>query len=177
MENLRYLSILVDNTSGVLTRLSGLIARRGYNINSLSVCATEDEALSRMTISLVATEKDIVQLMRQLEKQVEVVRVAELAERESLLRELLLVKVAISPDFRSQIIEICSIFDAKTIDLTQDTMVLELTGNSQKIDAFIAVILPYKIIELARSGVSAIHRGNTTIKAALPLEIDPTVSI
>lgn len=164
MENLRYLSILVNNTAGVLTRLSGLIARRGFNIDSLSVCATEDELLSRMTISMVATAKDLLQLIRQLEKQVEVVKVTELQEKEALLREMLIVKVAISPDFRSQIIEICSIFDAKTIDLTQDTMVLELTGNPQKIDAFISVLLPYKIIELARSGVSALHRGKTTIK-------------
>lgn len=158
-----YLSILVHNDSGVLTRLTGLIARRGYNIDSLSVCTTDDSALSRMTVSLRTGEKEIIQLKRQLEKQIDVVCITQLDEKE-VLRELLIVKLAISAEKRSQILEICTIFDAKTIDLAQDAMVLELTGNPQKIDAFIALLLPFKIIELARTGVTCLHRGSTTIK-------------
>lgn len=164
MNNIHYISMLVNNNAGVLTRISGLFARRGYNIESLSVCATEDSDFSRMTISVYGDEKEILQLKRQLEKQIEVACVTELIPSESVLRELLLVKLEITADKRSQIIEICSIFKAKTIDLSKETMVLELTGNSQKIDAFIEVLRPYSIIELARSGVSALHRGCTVIK-------------
>ncbi|MDE6967059.1 MAG: acetolactate synthase small subunit [Clostridia bacterium] len=163
MDKLHYISMLVSNNAGVLTRISGLISRRGYNIESLSVCKTEDENLSRMTISLYGDEKQITALKNQLIKQIEVNGVTELAE-DSVLRELLLIKLEITPEKRSEIIEISSIFKAKTIDLSQNAMVLELTGNPRKIDAFIEVLRPYDIIELARSGTSALHRGQTIIK-------------
>lgn len=162
--NLRYISMLVKNNAGVLTRISGLFARRGYNIESLSVCATEDEMYSRMTISLQGDDKELTQIMRQLDKQVEVECITEIPVATGVLRELLLVKLEITPDKRSQIIEICSIFKAKTLDLSKDTMVIELTGNSDKINAFIEVIRPYSIIELARSGASMLHRGSVVIK-------------
>lgn len=161
--NIYYLSMLVRNDSGVLTRITGLIARRGYNIDSLSVCTTEDSSLSRMTISLTASEKDILQLRRQLSKQVDVLCITGIGEKE-VLRELLIVKLAIHAEKRSQIIEICTIYGAKTIDLTQEAMVLELTGDPDKIDAFIALLLPYNVIELARTGVTCLHRGATAIK-------------
>ena len=154
----------VSNNAGVLTRISGLISRRGYNIESLSVCKTEDENLSRMTISLFGDDRQITALKNQLLKQIEVNGVTELAEDNSILRELLLIKLEITPEKRSEIIEISSIFKAKTIDLSQNAMVLELTGNPRKIDAFIDVLRPYDIIELARSGTSALHRGQTIIK-------------
>lgn len=163
-KGLHYISMLVDNNAGVLTRISGLIARRGYNIESLSVCATEDVAFSRMTISLYGDEKDITQIKSQLVKQFEVGFVTELSPQNSVLRELLLVKLSINLEKRSEIIEVCSIFKAKTIDISNETMTLELTGNSQKIDAFIQLLMPYSIIELARSGVSALHRGIEIIK-------------
>ncbi len=161
---LHYISMLVSNNAGVLTRISGLISRRGYNIESLSVCKTEDENLSRMTISLFGDDRQITALKNQLLKQIEVNGVTELAEDNSILRELLLIKLEITPEKRSEIIEISSIFKAKTIDLSQNAMVLELTGNPRKIDAFIDVLRPYDIIELARSGTSALHRGQTIIK-------------
>ena len=164
MNKLHYISMLVSNNAGVLTRISGLISRRGYNIESLSVCKTEDENLSRMTISLFGDEKQITALKHQLLKQIEVNGVTELEENDSILRELLLIKLEVSAEKRSEIIEISSIFKAKTIDLSQNAMVLELTGNPRKIDAFIDVLRPYEIIELARSGTSALHRGQTIIK-------------
>ena len=156
--------LLVDNTSGVLSRISGLFSRRGYNIESLSVCKTEDENLSRMTISLYGDEKQITAIKNQLLKQIEVNGVTELKEEDSILRELLLIKLEVTAEKRSEIIEISSIFKAKTIDLSQNAMVLELTGTPRKIDAFIDVLRPYNIIELARSGTSALHRGQTIIK-------------
>lgn len=164
MDKIHYLSMLVKNSSGVLTRISGLIARRGYNIDSLSVCATEDSNYSRMTIALPCDDKSLLQLKRQLQNQQDVDHITELDKAASILRELLLVKVAIPAENRSQIIDICSIFKAKTIDLSTESMILELTGAPSKIDAFIAVLNPYDIIELARSGVSALHRGTTAIK-------------
>ena len=164
MEKLKYISMLVKNNSGVLTRISGLISRRGYNIESLSVCKTEDDRYSRMTISLYGDEREITQIKSQLQKQVDVTSVTELVEEGSVLRELLLIKIEVLAEKRSQILEVCSIFKARTIDLTQNAMVLELTGKPSKIDAFIDVLRPYNIIEIARSGVSALHRGNTVIK-------------
>ncbi len=109
-------------------------------------------------------EKQITALKHQLLKQIEVNGVTELEENDSILRELLLIKLEVSAEKRSEIIEISSIFKAKTIDLSQNAMVLELTGNPRKIDAFIDVLRPYEIIELARSGTSALHRGQTIIK-------------
>lgn len=164
MDKLKYISMLVKNNSGVLTRISGLISRRGYNIESLSVCKTEDDRYSRMTISLYGDEREITQIKSQLQKQVDVTSVTELVEESSVLRELLLIKIEVLAEKRSQILEVCSIFKARTIDLTQNAMVLELTGKPSKIDAFIDVLRPYNIIEIARSGVSALHRGNTVIK-------------
>lgn len=167
MEKMRYISMLVSNTSGVLTRISGLFARRGYNIESLSVCATEDDNVSRMTIAVKADEKQMTQIQNQLKKQVEVICITEILIEEAVLRELLMVKLEVPPIKRSEVLEICTIFKAKTIDLAQDTMIVELTGIPTKIDAFIEVIRPYEIVELARSGASALHRGGKVVKESI----------
>ena len=165
MEKLKYISMLVSNNSGVLTRISGLISRRGYNIESLSVCKTADDNFSRMTISMYGDDSMITQLKSQLNKQEEVTAVTELLEEQSVLRELLLIKVQLEACKRTEILEICAIFNAKVSDLSKHSMVLELTGKPSKIDAFIDVLRPYDIIELARSGVSALHRGQCVIKS------------
>lgn len=159
-----YFSILVKNESGVLERISGLFSRRGYNIESLSVCATEQPDYSRMTIAVFGDEKIIVQIIKQLEKQVYTVKVRKIEEQDSVMRELLLCKCAVSAEKRQEILNICTIFKAKTIDLTKDSMILEITGTPSKIDAFIEVIMPYSITELARSGVSALERGESCLK-------------
>ena len=164
MEKMRYISMLVCNTSGVLTRISGLFARRGYNIESLSVCATEEDDVSRMTIAVRADEKQIIQMQSQLRKQVDVICITEILIDEAVVRELLMVKLEVPPIKRSEVLEICTIFKAKTIDLAQETMIVELTGVPTKIDAFIEVIRPYEIVELARSGASALHRGTAQLK-------------
>ena len=165
MEKLKYISILVLNSSGVLTRISGLISRRGYNIESLTVCKTADDNFSRMTVSLFGSDSEITQLKSQLNKQIDVTAVTELLAEESILSELLLIKLQVEPNTRSEILEICSIYNAKVSDLSKLSMVLELTGKPTKIDAFIEVLRPYEIIELARSGVSALHRGQCVIKS------------
>lgn len=158
---IHYLTALVRNCSGVLTRISGLFARRGYNIDSLTVCSTENKEISRMTIVVKGDEKIIEQIIKQLEKQVEVISVDELVLDNSVVRELLLIKIRIASTSRVEAISICNIFKAHIVDVAPDSLILELTGKPVKIDAFINVISSaFPVIELARSGASALPRGN-----------------
>ncbi len=160
MENGKFiLSMLVSNESGVLTRISGLFARRGFNIDSLSVGETQDFHVSRVTI--LATGDDYVreQIVKQLQK-LHDVKTVELMDLDmTVIRELLLVKVHAAPGTRSQVLEAVTVFRAKVIDLTPNTMTMELTGEKNKLDAFIAFLSPLGIIELCRTGVTAIGRG------------------
>jgi acetolactate synthase-1/3 small subunit len=155
---------LVSNKSGVLTRISGLFARRGYNIESLTVCATEDEELSRMTIILIGDEYMLYQMIRQMDKLEDVKKIGCANELDCVYRELLLVKVKAAAAERSQIVEINGIFKAKVVDLSPDTMILELTGDPEKLDAYIKVIEPYGILEMQRTGVTVLARGQHTLK-------------
>lgn len=153
------LSMLVKNEAGVLTRISGLFARRGFNIDSLSVGETQDHLTSRITITATGDGYVREQIVRQLEKLYDV-KVVELMEKEqTVARELLLVKVTASSGTRSQVLEAVTVFRAKVIDLTPQTMTMELTGEKAKLDAFIAFLAPLGIIELCRTGVTAIGRG------------------
>jgi acetolactate synthase-1/3 small subunit len=155
---------LVSNKSGVLTRISGLFARRGYNIESLTVCATEDEELSRMTIILIGDEYMLYQMIRQMDKLEDVKKIGCANELDCVYRELLLVKVSATAKERSQIVEITDIYKAKVVDLSIDTMILELTGDPEKLDAFIKVVEPYHILEMQRTGVTVLARGQHTLK-------------
>ncbi len=153
------LSMLVKNEAGVLTRISGLFARRGFNIDSLSVGETQDHLTSRITIVATGDAYIREQIVHQLEKLYDV-KVVELMDTEkTVARELLLVKVTASKDTRSQVLEAVTVFRAKVIDLTPETMTMELTGEKAKLDAFIAFLTPLGIIELCRTGVTAIGRG------------------
>jgi acetolactate synthase-1/3 small subunit len=153
------LSMLVKNEAGVLTRISGLFARRGFNIDSLSVGETQDHLTSRITIVATGDAYIREQIVRQLEKLYDV-KVVELMDTEkTVARELLLVKVTAAKDTRSQVLEAVTVFRAKVIDLTPGTMTMELTGEKTKLDAFIAFLEPLGIIELCRTGVTAIGRG------------------
>jgi len=158
------ISALVANKSGVLTRISGLFARRGYNIDSLSVCATEDKKISRMTIVLNGDEYTLEQLTKQLSKLVDVKNIMHIQESAAIFRELLLVKLSASEEKRSKIIEICNIYRGKIDDLKPESLVVEITGPSVKLDAFIEMIKPYGILEMARTGATAITRGDVCIK-------------
>jgi acetolactate synthase-1/3 small subunit len=158
------ITALVTNKSGVLNRVAGLFSKRGYNIESLSVCATEDAQFSRMTIVARGDECILEQIVKQLDKLIDVKKVAELDADVSLMRELLLVKIGVQPAQRPEIESTANIYKAKTVDLSPDSMVLELTGESIKIDAFITVLQHYGIIELARTGVTVLQRGDKCIK-------------
>ena len=160
MENGRFIiSMLVSNESGVLTRISGLFARRGFNIDSLSVGETQDSHISRVTITAIGDGYVREQIVKQLEK-LHDAKVVELMDlHRTVARELLLIKVQASPDTRSQVLEAVTVFRAKVIDLTPITMTMELTGEKDKLDAFIAFMEPLGIIELCRTGVTAIGRG------------------
>ena len=155
----RVISLLVDNQSGVLARVSNLFCRRGFNIDSLTVSATNDPTVSRITVSVSGTEKELQQLILQTER-LEVTRqVFVLDSEKALERELLLLKLAADVHNRSELREIASIYKAKIIDLSPDSMVLELTGRPEKVDAFLKILADYKILEQCRTGVTALERG------------------
>ena len=155
----RVISLLVDNHNGVLARVSSLFCRRGFNIDSLTVSATNDPAVSRITVTITSDEKALSQLILQTER-LEVTRqVFVLDGEKSLERELLLLKVASDVHNRSELREIASIYKAKIIDFSPDSMVLELTGRPEKVDAFLKILADYKILEQCRTGVTALERG------------------
>ena len=155
----RVISLLVDNHNGVLARVSSLFCRRGFNIDSLTVSATNDPAVSRITVTLHGDDAAISQLILQTER-LEVTRQVFVLDHEnSLERELLLLKVAADVHNRSELREIASIYKAKIIDLSPDSMVLELTGRPEKVDAFLKILADYKILEQCRTGVTALERG------------------
>jgi len=167
MEKKHTISALVANRSGVLTRISGLFSRRGYNIESLSVCATEDDHLSRMTIVIIGDNYILEQIVKQLDKLIDVKKISLIEEFNAIYRELLLIKVSALPEIRTQIVEISNIYKAKIVDLSLNTITIENTGEPNKLDAFIKVLEPYGIMEMARTGVTALMRGDSCIKDLL----------
>lgn len=153
------LSILVDNHSGVLARVSSLFGRRGFNIDSLTVSATDDPKISRITIVVHDDAQVLEQIIKQTARLEETRSIFPLNTAHSLLRELLLVKVAADEASRAAIREIANIYKAKIIDLSIGSMVMELTGEPEKIDGFLDVLSPYEIIEMCRTGITALERG------------------
>ena len=162
MKNKHIITALVKNHRGVLTRISGLFARRCFNIDSLVVCATENPELSRMTIVSDTDDAVAEQMVKQLEKLVDVLKVREL-EDGSISRELLLVKIKLSAAQRPEIESTCNIYKAKLVDLSAESVVVELSGEPNKLDALIKILEPYGIIELSRTGVTALERGRKSI--------------
>jgi len=158
------LSALVKNSSGVLSRVSGLFSRRGYNIDSLTVGRTEDPSISRMTITLMGDDNVLEQVKKQLNKLEDVVRVIDFKANESVYRELVLIKVKANAENRAAINETVKIFRSKIIDLSTDTLTIELTGDEEKISALINLMEEYGVEELVRTGVTALQRGEKTIK-------------
>ena len=153
------MSVLVDNHAGVLARVVSLFSRRGFNIDSLTVSATNHPELSRITIVAQGDRTGIEQVIQQTAKLVETRNIVALDPAHSLLRELLLVKVEAGEENRSAIREIANIYKAKIIDLSIGSMVMELTGEPEKIDGFLDVLSPYKILEMCRTGITALERG------------------
>ena len=152
-------SVLVANTSGVLNRVAALFSRRGYNIDSLTVGVTENPEYSRMTIVAKGDDDVLEQIEKQISKLEDVIDITELGPDDSVCRELILVKVAVSVEQRQQVIAIADIFRAKIVDASQDSLMVELTGNQSKLDAFIELLEGYKIEQLVRTGITGLLRG------------------
>ena len=160
----RIISVLLENDSGALSRVAGLFSARGYNIDSLTVAPTDDPSLSRMTIVTHGTDRIIEQITKQLNKLVEVVKLIDLTEGEHIERELMLVKVtAVGGDQREEVKRLVDIFRGRIIDVTESTYTLEMTGSSEKIDAFLQALNQVDIIEVVRSGISGIGRGKRAL--------------
>lgn len=153
------ISILIENEAGALSRVAGLFSARGYNIESLTVAPTEDPSLSRMTLVTRGNDDIIEQITKQLNKLIDVVKLIDLAETVHIERELMMVKVKTSEATRAEIKRIADIFRGRIIDVTPTTFVIEMTGTSDKLDAFVKAIDEKTIIEVVRSGPTGICRG------------------
>jgi acetolactate synthase-1/3 small subunit len=151
--------LLVDNTSGVLSRISGLFSRRGYNIESITAGVTADPRFTRITIVTSGDDEVLEQIEKQVGKLVDVRDIKELKPDESVYRELVLIKVKASAEQRQSIIAIADIFRAKIIDVAAESLIIELTGNQNKIEAFIGLLDGHEILELARTGIAGLGRG------------------
>ncbi|MHB8535876.1 MAG: acetolactate synthase small subunit [Sulfuricaulis sp.] len=157
------ISILLENESGALSRVAGLFSARGYNIESLTVAPTEDATLSRLTLVTSGPEDVIEQITKQLNKLVDVVKLVDLTEGPHIEREMLIVKVNANGGMREEVKRLVDIFRGRIIDVTEVTYVIELTGTSDKLDAFIEAVRGAGIVEVVRSGVSGIARGDKSL--------------
>jgi acetolactate synthase-1/3 small subunit len=155
------LSILVENKPGVLTRITGLFARRGFNIDTLAVGPTDDDRFSRITLTLDGAVHPIDQVTKQLHKLINVLKIRDLEPEETLARELALFKVSADGTARAEVMQICEIFRAKVVDVTKRSVVVEVTGTWSKVDAFERLVRPFGLIEMARTGEIAISRGRS----------------
>ncbi|MCU1598061.1 MAG: acetolactate synthase small subunit [Actinomycetota bacterium] len=157
------LSLLVEDKPGLLTRVAGLFARRGFNIESLAVGKSEIDGLSRITVVVDVEELPLEQVTKQLNKLINVIKIVELDPAQAVTREHLLIKVRVDNSTRSQILEAVTLFRASVVDVAADALVIEVTGDSGKIQALLRILEPYGIKEMAQSGLLAIGRGGKSI--------------
>jgi acetolactate synthase I/III small subunit len=157
------LSVLVENKAGLLVRVAGLFARRGFNIDSLAVGPTEHEEISRMTIVVNCEDRPLEQVTKQLNRLVNVLKIVELDPAAAVQRELMLVKVRADLETRSRVLETVALFRAKVVDVAPDAVTVEATGNKDKLEALIRVLQPFGIKELVQSGMVAVGRGGRSI--------------
>ena len=158
------ISILIENEAGALSRVAGLFSARGYNIESLTVAATEDNTMSRMTIVTSGSDEVIEQIIKQLNKLIDVIKVLDLNDGKYIERELMLVKVKASPQYRDEMKRMCDIFRGRIIDVADGSFTIELTGSGSKLDAFIESLDKTAILETVRTGASGIGRGDRVLK-------------
>ncbi|MGN0592792.1 MAG: acetolactate synthase small subunit [Ruminococcus sp.] len=158
------ISILVANRSGVLTRVSSMFTRRGFNIDTLTVGETESPEFSRITITLRGDKSVCDQIVKQLEKMYDVQKVQVMQRDTTVARELLLIKVQHTPEQRQDILSVTDVFRAKIIDFSQEALVIEIQGSTTKINAFIELLEPYGILEMCRTGLVALERGGNCLK-------------
>jgi acetolactate synthase I/III small subunit len=159
------IAVIVENKSGVLTRIAGLFSRRSFNIDGLSVGATDNPEYSRMTITVEGDNDILEQVIKQLSKLINVIRVSELVPAESVERELAIIKVTADKESRSEIMQIVNIFRAKIIDVSARSMIIEVTGDEEKINAIVQLLRQFGIKEMARTGKVSMIRGTRVIKA------------
>ena len=152
-------SLLVNNNAGLLSRVAGLFSRRGYNIDSITSGATMDARVTRITVVASGDEQILSQIKKQLAKLEDVKEIKELVPNQSVCRELILVKVAVTPEERQSVISIADIFRAKIVDVAPDSLMVELTGNEAKLAAFVQLLEGYTIKEIARTGITGLSRG------------------
>lgn len=157
-------SILIENEAGALSRVAGLFSARGYNIESLTVAVTEDPTMSRMTIVTSGSDEVIEQIIKQLNKLIDVIKVLDLNDGKHIERELMLVKVKATTQYRDEMKRICDIFRGRIIDVADNSFTIELTGSGSKLDAFIESLDKTAILETVRTGASGIGRGDRILK-------------
>jgi len=157
------ISALVENRAGTLSRVSGLFSRRGFNIDSLTVGMTEDASVSRMTIAVTGEERILEQIIKQLDKLVDVIAVRELNSDSCIRRDIMLVKIGADEKNRPAVLEIAGIFRARVVDVSLSTITVEATGNMEKLDGLLLLLRPYGILELARTGLVALERGTRVL--------------
>ena len=157
------IGLLVRNRYGVLSRISSLFSRRGFNIDSLTVGETEDSSVSRMTITLTGTSHDRDQTIKQLAKLHDVIVVEDMSSNKSVTRELVIIKVKADKNSRQDIMSAANVFRAKVVDYSTSSMMLEITGAEDKINAFVEIIKDYGLLEIARTGIVAVNRGAKNI--------------
>jgi len=153
------LSLLVDNNPGVLSRIAGLFSRRNYNIETISAGRTQDERFTRITVLVAGDDRILEQIRCQIEKLEEVRKIVVLEDKTSVCRELLLVKVLAGKSEKQDLIAIADVFRAKIVDVSTETLMMELTGTQNKLDAFLNLLSDYEVIELVRTGVTGLARG------------------
>lgn len=161
--HIKVFQLLANNTAGVLSRITGLFSRRGYNIESITAGVTADPRFSRITIVTSGDDECLEQIEKQLAKLVDVRDIHELKPDESVYRELILIKVRATAEQRQSIIAVADIFRAKIVDVASESLIIELTGNQQKIEAFIGLLEGYEILELARTGLAGLGRGTDKV--------------
>lgn len=159
MQQKKVFQLLVDNTSGVLSRIAGLFSRRGYNIHSITAGVTADPRFTRITIVTDGDDEILEQIEKQLRKLVDVRDIRKLEPDNSVYRELCMIKIEADASKRQGIISIADIFRAKIIDVSSDSLMVEMTGNQSKIEAFISLLNDYRILEIARTGIAGLQRG------------------
>ncbi len=155
------LSILVENKPGVLARISGLFARRGYNIDTLAVRPTDDDHVSRITLTIDGAEHPMDQVTKQLHKLVHVLKIRDLEPQDTIARELALFKVDADSHVRTELVELAGIFGARIVDVARKSVTVEVTGSDDKVEAFEQLVRPYGLIEMVRTGEVAVARGRT----------------
>ena len=161
--NKRVLSLLVENTTGVLSRVAGLFTRRGYNIDSITAGVTADPRFTRITVVVRGDENILDQIEKQLGKLEDVIAIKELKGDASVCRELAMIKVEVSEESREGVIAIANIYRAKIVDVDKDSMIIELVGTQSKLDAFLELLVGYEVLELARTGITGLTRGSKDV--------------